>query len=264
MLKINDVYSILNDLAPFEISEQVIKNGGYDNSGILINTHSEVNKILFSLDLSLECVNRAKRLGCDTIITHHPAIYTPIKELSVEDCSSLALIKAIEYKINVISMHLNLDFASDGIDENLSKALGATNAKIIEKIYQNYGYGRMFCLNKTTLLNFTKKVKKELETNRVVTYGKKNFAFNKVASFCGAGSSTALKTLKSGECTADVIVTSDVAHHVIKEIVEMGKAMVVVTHYSAENYGFKKFYEKTKSIFNDQVQTYYFQDKRFI
>ena len=264
MLKINDVYSILNDLAPFEISEQVIKNGGYDNSGILINTHSEINKILFSLDLSLDSVNRAKRLGCDTIITHHPAIYTPIKELSVEDYSLVALVKAIEYKMNVISMHLNLDFANEGIDENLSKALGATNAKTIEKIYQNYGYGREFCLNKTTLSSLAQKVKIQLETNRVITYGKKNFSFNKVASFCGAGSSTALKTLKSGECTADVIVTSDVPHHVIKEIVEMGKAMIIVTHYSAENYGFKKFYQKTRSVLGDQVQTYYFQDKRFI
>ena len=264
MLKINDVYSILNDLAPFEISEQVIKNGGYDNSGILINTHSEVNKILFSLDLSLDSVNRAKRLGCDTIITHHPAIYTPIKELSVEDYSLVALVKAIEYKMNVISMHLNLDFANEGIDENLSKALGATNAKTIEKIYQKYGYGREFCLNKTTLSSLAQKVKIQLETNRVITYGKKSFSFNKVASFCGAGSSTALKTLKSGECTADVIVTSDVPHHVIKEIVEMGKAMIIVTHYSAENYGFKKFYQKTRSVLGDQVQTYYFQDKRFI
>ncbi len=264
MLTINNFYSILNDFAPFEISREVIKNGGYDNSGILVNTHSEIKKILFSLDLSLDSVNRAKRLGCDTIVTHHPAIYTPVNELSIEDFSTIALVKAIECKMNVISMHLNLDFAIFGIDENLSKALGATNSKIIEKIYQNYGYGREFCLNKTTLQEFCAKIRKQIKTNRIITYGSKNFAFNKVASFCGAGSSTALKTLKSGECTAEVIVTSDAPHHVIKEIVEMGKAMIILTHYSAENYGFKKFYEKVKSKLSDQIQTYYFEDKRFI
>ena len=264
MLTINNIYSILNKIAPFDISKEVIKNGGYDNSGILVNTHSEVNKVLFSLDLSLECVNRAKRLGCDTIITHHPAIYMPISELDITDVSTSAVVKAIEYKMNVISMHLNLDFADEGIDESLSRALGATNAKILEKHYQNYGYGREFCLNKITIQELCLRLKKELQTSKIITYGTKTLAFNKVASFCGAGGSTALKTLKSGECSADVIITSDLAHHVIKEIVELGKAIIILPHYSAENYGFKKFYEKTALAFKDDVQSFYFQDKRFL
>lgn len=264
MLTINRIYSILDNEAPFIISKEVVKNGGYDNSGIIINTHQEINSVMFSLDLSIECVEKAKKLKCDTIITHHPAIYNPLSSLDVNDVTSKALIRAIEYKLNVISLHLNLDFAEDGIDQNLAKALGATDAKILEKHYQNYGYGREFCLNKTTLFELLKKVKKELGSKRVIYYGSKNFAFNKVASFCGAGSSSALKAINTGECDAQVIVTSDAPHHVIKDIVESGRALIIPTHYSAENYGFKKFYEKIASLTKGQILTYYFEDKRYL
>ena len=50
-------------------------------------------------------------------------------------------------------------------------------------------------------------------------------------------------------------------HHVIKELVEMGKAIMVIPHYSAENYGFNKFYERVKNQIS--VPAYYFDDKRF-
>ena len=45
----------------------------------------EINKILFSLDLSNETLKKAVELGCDTIVTHHPAIYNPVKRLSIND-----------------------------------------------------------------------------------------------------------------------------------------------------------------------------------
>ena len=48
---------------------------------------------------------------------------------------------------------------------------------------------------------------------------------------------------------------------VIKELVEMGKAIMVIPHYSAENYGFNKFYERVKNQIS--VPAYYFDDKRF-
>ena len=264
MLKINNVYSILNDLAPFEISEEVIKNGGYDNSGILINTHSEISKILFSLDLSLECVNRAKRLGCDTIITHHPAIYTPIKELSVEDASQVALVKAIEYKINVISMHLNLDFATNGIDFYLAKCCGGEDIKVIEKPAYARGYGSEFTIKNTTLGQLVKRLKDKLKTNKITVYGSQNLIIDKVASFCGGGSSTAVGAVEKGLADANVIVTSDMAHHQIKQLVESGKAIVLLTHYSSENYGFNQFYVNLSDRLGDGVKTYYFEDKRFL
>jgi dinuclear metal center YbgI/SA1388 family protein len=264
MLTINKLYSLLDGVAPFEISKEIIRAGGYDNSGILLNLHQNVEKVAFSLDFSMQAVEFAIKNKCDTIITHHPAIYSPISAIDVMEPLSSALVKAVEKGINVISMHLNLDEAKNGIDHYLAVAIGASDAKILSKDYLEFGYGREFCLNATTLKGLVARLKRELNSNKIVFYGKPNQTFNKVASFCGGGSSHAVKAVCSGQTDAEVIVTSDTPHHVIKELVERGKAVVLPTHYSAENYGFKKFYEGVTQSLTGLAQTYFFEDKRFL
>ena len=49
---------------------------------------------------------------------------------------------------------------------------------------------------------------------------------------------------------ADVIVTADLPHHVIKALVESGKCVLQFTHYTTEVYGFKKFSDALKNIVN--------------
>ncbi len=261
MLKLDNLYAILDGYAPFEISKKIIEDGGYDNSGILIKNHDQVSKVLFSLDLSIDCVKRAKRLGVDTIITHHPAIYNPPKTLDVDSVDTAPIMLAIKYNMNVISMHINLDMAVNGIDFHLAKALGATDQKILDVMGENVGYGRRFCITQTKFSDFVKTVKNTFNSSKVVAYGGKNVEINSVASFCGAGGSHVGQAIKTGG--VDVVVTSDLAHHQIKTLVESGVAVVLLTHYSAENYGFKKFYSSMQEKLTD-VDAYYFEDKRFI
>ena len=52
MFSLNDLYSIIDQIAPFEISKKIIDEGGYDNSGIIIYDHEKVENVLFALDLS--------------------------------------------------------------------------------------------------------------------------------------------------------------------------------------------------------------------
>lgn len=263
MLKLDNLYAILDGYAPFEISDKIIENGGYDNSGVLIRNHDQINKILFSLDLSVDCVKRAKRLGVDTIITHHPAIYNPPKTLDIDSVNTSSIMLAIKYNMNVISMHLNLDMAVKGIDFYLAQALGANGQKILDVMGENVGYGRQFSISQTTFSDFVKMVKSVFGTNKVIAYGGKHIKINNVASFCGAGGSHVEQVIKNGENGIDVVVTSDLAHHQIKALLESGVAVVLLTHYSAENYGFKKFYSSMEKTLTD-VDVYYFEDKRFI
>jgi putative NIF3 family GTP cyclohydrolase 1 type 2 len=83
------------------------------------------------------------------------------------------------------------------------------------------------------------------------------------ASFCGGGASHAEKYVLGGGI-ADVIITSDMPHHVILETVESGKCVILITHYSAENYGFKKYFEKIKKQTEKNVDCYFYSDKRFM
>ena len=83
------------------------------------------------------------------------------------------------------------------------------------------------------------------------------FLTARAASFCGAGvDGGAIRFAK--EHGADVIVSSDVKHNYICDILESGMRLVVLTHYASENYGFKKIYQKIGDKLG--VPAYYHED----
>ena len=260
MYSIREFLTLLEEYAPLKISQAAIDSGDYDNSGIIVDSHDQIEKVLFTLDLSVLAVEKAIETGVDTVVTHHPAIYRPIKNLS-RNGETAALLKAVKAGLNVISMHLNLDMADSGVDQSLAEALGAKDVKVLSPLVgTSNGYGREFSLD-LDLVELVKKAGEELKTDRIISYG--GGKVKKAASFCGGGSSIALGLVLSG-IAADTIITSDMPHHVIKELIEKDKKIVLIPHYSSEQYGFNKFYEWTLSKIDGKAQAYYFEDKRFM
>lgn len=260
MFSLKDFLFELEKIAPLSLSQKMIEKGSYDNSGIIIESHQNVNKVMFSLDLSEQVVLNALEKGCDTLVTHHPAIYMPIKSLS-ENGLTRPLVLAIKSNLNVISMHLNLDIADNGIDHNLALGLGANETRIIELITQKQGYGRVFSVQKTTLIDFIKRVEQNFNSNKIISYG--NNQVEKVASFCGSGGDSALTAVLSN-VDLDTVVSSDIPHHVLKELLEKNKNVVIIPHYVSENYGFNEFFKVVGKSLLGKVETFYFEDKRFM
>ena len=263
MYNLDDFYAILDRHAPIVLSEKCKQNGDYDNSGILVNQTKTISSVLFTLDLSIDAVKKAKRLGSDTIVTHHPAIYMPVAKLDCEG-ETKALLEAVKLGLNVISMHLNLDMAKYGIDYYLADAFGAKNYKILEPLTETEGYGREFSVSDKTLLDVKNLAQKNLKTKRIINYGNKKSEVKKIATFCGSGSGSVSKLLDENKIDADLIITSDMPHHVIKKVVENGKKLILLPHYSAENYGFYKYFTVISKEVLGGVKTYYFEDKRFM
>lgn len=262
MFTLKEFFEKLDAFAPIEYSRKLIENGDYDNSGILIKSTENANKILFSLDLTENAVNRAKRLGCDTIVTHHPAIYAPLSNIDAFNEQTSAVALALNYKLNVISMHFNLDVSKGGIDQSLCNALGGKEFEILDVLFDGVGYGRIFEIQETTLKDYVKCAKKTLNTDKIILYGNKNAKIKKVASFCGGGASHAETQIKKG-IKPDLVVTPDMPHHVLKYLIEKGISVMIVTHYASENYGFKKFYQHISKTIDQNVEFYYYDDKRF-
>ena len=151
-------------------------------------------------------------------------------------------------------MHLNLDVAKDGIDESLMQGIllaageteGAGTRSIeIQHPIADSGYGRVYDVKETTLGALSENMRKVFSTDRILVYGKRSAVISRVASFCGAGADErAIAFAKSKG--AQVMISADFKHHLIQLLTESDMAVIVLTHYASEQYGFVKYYEKIR------------------
>ena len=258
-MRLQKIYEIADMVAPFALSEEYInKFGEHDNSGIQLDCGKDITGVLFSLDLSARVVEEAKKVGANCIFTHHPAIWTPVMKLAPNEGADL-IVTCLQEGISVISAHLNLDAAPEGIDEQLMHGLGGKSALATMEQLTGGAYGRVYEVEKASLAAFVENAKKNFGAERVISYGEK--PVKRVASFCGGGftESAVSFALQNG---ADTLVSSDGKHHLILEAVEKGLNVVLLTHYAAENYGFVRFAENMKKLLKG-TPCAVFTDERF-
>lgn len=251
-MKLTEILKKLEQIAPVALSDEFCKKYKmYDNSGIIVDCGGEINGALFSLDLSTKTVNEAIKKGYNLIVTHHPAIYGGVSRINVND----PIARCIKNGISVISMHLNFDAAPEGIDYHLMHGLGGQNAKVLADV-SGGGYGRVYEVKAEPFASYAEKVKKTF-SQRALFYGDDKRIIKKIASFCGAGydDNAVNFALSNG---ADAFVSSDLKHHEIAGLLEKGLNVIHLTHYSAENYGFNKIYNKISTGL--QIPSAYFCD----
>ncbi|HFV7264862.1 TPA: Nif3-like dinuclear metal center hexameric protein [Staphylococcus aureus] len=124
-MKIADLMTLLDHHVPFSTAES------WDNVGLLIGDGDvEVTGVLTALDCTLEVVNEAIEKGYNTIISHHPLIFKGVTSLKANGYG-LIIRKLIQYDINLIAMHTNLDVNPYGVNMMLAKAMGLKNISII-------------------------------------------------------------------------------------------------------------------------------------
>ncbi len=253
-MKLCEIYKIADEIAPKSLSDEYCaRYGAYDNSGVLVDAGEDIVGVVFSLDLSDGAIEKAVECGANLIVTHHPAIYAKLSTLCIDDprLTGAKLVKCLKKGISVLSMHLNLDGAKDGIDESLMQGIlraaagTAENEPSVMHPLTGGGYGRAYAIPQTKVESLCQNIEKEFSTQRVVCYGDGERPIDKVASFCGAGVDeyAILWAAKEG---ADAIVSSDFKHHLITMAVESGLSVIALTHYASENYGFEKFYKKIR------------------
>lgn len=260
-MKINDILSVLEEVGPLSLSDEFCnKLNAYDNSGVIVKSSEEVNGAVFSLDLSHKVVEKAKSLGYNLIVTHHPAIYYPVKRLdAVTDANASAVPECIKNGISVISMHLNFDVAPQGIDYHLMKGLGGQNAETLLQ-FNGGGYGRVYDIAPQSFKEYFNSVKKTFSSERAICFGKDRL-IKRVASFCGAGcDDKAIEFAYKNK--ADVFVSGDMREHEIAALISNGINVIELTHYSSENYGFNKIYQSIKEKL--KVPSEYFCDDELL
>ena len=102
-MKLKDLISLTEKYFPLNYAYE------WDNPGLLIGDENrEVKKILLSLDITEENLDFAIKNGVNTILTHHPVIFSGVKNINTSTKTGRILLKAAENKISVYSAHTNM------------------------------------------------------------------------------------------------------------------------------------------------------------
>lgn len=118
------IEEIIQELAPVETAES------YDNVGALVGKRSaEVNSVLVALDCTMDVVREARELGAELIVTHHPLMFHPRKNLLEEDAEGKILCELVRGNLSLIAAHTNLDQTEYSGSASCAKLLQLQNVR---------------------------------------------------------------------------------------------------------------------------------------
>ncbi len=214
-MKLQKIIDILQSIAQDSLAEE------WDNVGLMIgDKDQEIDKILIALDFNSLVLDEAINLGANLIITHHPAIFNPLKRIIDKN-----YIKAIKNDISVYSMHTNLDNAEDGVNYVFADLLELYNCSQSGMIR----YGET---EEKTLEEFAEFTKEKFNVQTVRIAGNMNKKIKKVAVLGGSGGSMIDDVINLG---VDLYVTGECAYNYAQTAYENDLALIVLGHFETEN-----------------------------
>ena len=220
---VKDIYDRINQSAPFAAQET------WDNSGLLVGDwKQEVTGVLISLDISVSALKQAQETGCNVIFSHHPVIFSAIKNLY----AGSVVYQLARHDISAICCHTPLDIAKGGINDLIVQKL--ENYLVIEQEIlpiENDGLGRIITLKEEiSLPEFAGIAKKALGCEAVRFSANHQEKIRKIAICSGSGASM-LEDL-AGRC--DCFLTGDIKHDRWYKAEELHIALLDCGHYHTE------------------------------
>lgn len=127
MTKVSDVIAAIEAVAPLRYQDE------WDNSGLQVGfCQDEVKGVLVCLDITEEIVDEAIRKGCNMIVSHHPLLFHPLKQVSDSTYQQRCVTKAIKNGIAIYSAHTSLDNARGGVNFKIAELIGLQNLRWLE------------------------------------------------------------------------------------------------------------------------------------
>ena len=133
-MKCSEIIEILELLAPRRCACD------WDNPGLLAGRKDkEVKKILITVDVDDQTVEKAAAEGVDMIISHHPLIFKAMKHITDEDFIGRRLVKMIQADISYFAMHTNFDSAPGCMADVVAERLGIVFGAPLEELGEENG-----------------------------------------------------------------------------------------------------------------------------
>lgn len=239
-MTVKEIIDLLETLAPPALAES------WDNPGLLVGRRErEVSRVYVALDATEEAIENATACRAQMLITHHPMIFSPVKQVSDENFITRRILTLAEEHISYYAMHTNYDVAVMG-----DLAAGMLNLKdtqvlevtVPEGKFGNerpMGIGACGSLRQpVNLETMAAEVKKAFDIPAVKIFGDLDQMIGRVAVCPGSGKHMSGYAI---EKNCDVLITGDIDHHEGIDALQQGIAIIDAGHHGIEH------------IFTDQV-----------
>lgn len=206
----NKIISFLNEYAPLENSQS------WDNTGLLIDSKSTDSTILLTIDVTPKVIDECIALNTKNIISYHPVIFRPIKEINFE------LSNIIQNQISIFSIHTALD---KRMCEYLANQLNC-KISILENCYA-------VCENNNTLGYYLSKCIAMTGNSamRYVMAYNHNFIHKPKSIIIGVGSA---QSIFKDLITDSLIITGEMSHHDMLFYKKNNCSVILMEHSNCE------------------------------
>jgi dinuclear metal center YbgI/SA1388 family protein len=233
---VSQLIDFLDEVAPFKYQES------YDNAGLLVGDPNQViTGVITSLDMTEDVVDDAIQQGYNTVVGHHPIIFSGLKSLTGKNYIERTVIKAIKNNISLIAIHTNLDQVfTHGVNEAIGNKLGLSNMEILltkDNIQHSDGYpigaGMIGVLPQAmTQEALLAHIKTSMGVSCIKYTKSSHTVYQKIAVCGGAGRFLLDQAIFKG---ADCFISSDFKYH---EFFDSNNNILIadIGHYESEQY----------------------------
>jgi len=236
MITPSQVFDLLNKEFPFETQES------WDNSGLLVYSGEESESVLVCLDVTSDVVEKAVETGAKIIVSHHPVIFSGLKEIYSGD----VVYSLIKNDISVISAHTNFDKYQFGTCYDIANRLGLD---IVPD--DSFEFGIIAETDGISVQELGWKCKSVFGSASVtMPYNRINTVF-----ICaGSGSDMKNEVIESG---ADCYLCGECKYHDMLDLAAEGISVVTLGHDNSEKLSVEIIANLIKENFEDtDVQVY--------
>ncbi len=236
MITPSQVFDLLNKEFPFETQES------WDNSGLLVYSGVESDSVLVCLDVTADVVEKAVEMDAKIIVSHHPVIFSGLKEIYSGD----VVYSLIKNDISVISAHTNFDKYRYGTCFDIANRLGLD---IVPD--DSFDFGVIAETDGISVQELGWKCKSVFGSASVTMPHNR---INTVFICAGSGSDMKNEVIESG---ADCYLCGECKYHDMLDLAIEGISVVTLGHDNSEKFSVETIANLIKENFEDtDVQVY--------
>jgi dinuclear metal center YbgI/SA1388 family protein len=225
-----DIMALMEALAPAALAEE------WDNVGLQAGSRDwPARKVRLALDPLPAVVEAAARDGVGLLVTHHPLIFRPLRQLDFDTPAGKAVEAAARNQMAIFAAHTNLDSVAGGVNDALAERIGLSpeGPMVPAEGSPDAGIGRLGRLAEPEPLDgLARRVGRAVGTGHVRVVGDPASPVTSVAICSGSGGGLLTQFLNS---PARCYVTGDLKYHEARDIEAAGRSAVDVGHFASEH-----------------------------